>query len=91
MAFLSAEPKKTGKQDQANAAKAVIPKSAVHGGTGNAYVFSVNDGKLERRAVSLGRERGSDVEVIAGVNAGDEVVVSGPENLRDSQKVATRP
>jgi HlyD family secretion protein len=91
VAFLSAEPKKTGKQDQANAAKSVIPKSAVHGDAANAYVFSVQDGKLERRAVSLGRERGSDVEVIAGVNAGDEVVVSGPENLRDSQKVATRP
>jgi hypothetical protein len=30
------------------------------------------------------------VEVIAGVNAGDELVVNGPENLRDSQKVAVR-
>jgi hypothetical protein len=32
-----------------------------------------------------------DVEVIAGVNAGDELVVSGAENLRDSEKVETRP
>ena len=42
------------------------------------------DGKLERRAVSLGRGMAGDVEVVAGVNAGDELVVSGAENLRDS-------
>jgi len=50
----------------------------------------VRDGKLERRAVSLGRGKAGDVEVIAGVNASDELVVNGPENLRDSQKVAVR-
>src|ERR1019366_2090389 len=43
VAFLSAEPQKTGKQDQANAAKSVIPKSAVHGDAANAYVFSLQD------------------------------------------------
>ena len=32
----------------------------------------------------------SDVEVIAGVNAGDVLVVSGPENLHDSEKVEVR-
>ena len=43
---------------QAPAAKAVIPKSAVHGEGDDAYVFAVRDGKLERRAVSLGRGTG---------------------------------
>ncbi|MGD0413632.1 MAG: efflux RND transporter periplasmic adaptor subunit, partial [Verrucomicrobiota bacterium] len=85
VAFLSAEPprRKAKNVDPAPAAKAVIPKSAVRGEGATSYVFAVRDGKLERRAVSLGRGKAGDVEVIAGVNAGDELVVNGPENLRD--------
>jgi len=92
VAFLSAEPVKAkGKNtDQAPAAKAIIPKSAVHGQGDAAYVFAVRDGKLERRAVRLGRGISGDVEVIAGVNVGDELVVSGPDNLRDGGQVETR-
>jgi multidrug efflux pump subunit AcrA (membrane-fusion protein) len=62
----------------------------VHGEGAACYVFAVRDGMLERRAVSLGRGIAGDVEVIAGVNVGDELVVNGPENLRDREKVATR-
>jgi len=93
VAFLSAEPsrQKSRNQEQAPAAKAIIPKSAVHGDGDASYVFAVRDGKLERRAVSLGRGVAGDVEVIAGVNAGDELVVSDAGNLRDNQKVETRP
>jgi len=83
--------RKAKTEDQAPAAKALIPKSAVHGEGGSSYVFAVRDGKLERRAVSLGREKASDIEVIAGVNAGDQLVVQGPENLQDSQKVEVKP
>ena len=92
VAFLSAEPsrKKTRNPDQTPAAKALIPKSAVRGEGGSTYVFAVRDGRLERRAVSLGREIAGNIEVIAGVNPGDELVVSGPENLRDSEKVEAR-
>ncbi|MFZ0963403.1 MAG: efflux RND transporter periplasmic adaptor subunit [Terriglobia bacterium] len=93
VAFLSAEParKKSKNHEQATAAKAIIPKSAVHGDGDASYVFAVRDGKLERRAVSLGRGISSDVEVMAGVNAGDELVVSDAGNLRDSERVETRP
>src|SRR5205085_6660732 len=45
-------------------AKAMIPQSAVRNDGGKRFVFLVNDSKLERRAVSLGAEHGSDVEVI---------------------------
>lgn len=90
VAFLSEDPSRKKGKNQTPAAKAVIPKSAVHDEGGTPYVFAVRDGKLERRAVSLGRGIASDVEVIAGVNAGDELVVSGPENLRDNEKVDAR-
>jgi multidrug efflux pump subunit AcrA (membrane-fusion protein) len=92
VAFLSAEPVKTKgvSIDQTPAAKSIIPKSAVHGQGDAAYVFAVHDGKLERRAVTLGRAISGDVEVIAGVNVGDELVVGGPDSLRDGEQVETR-
>src|ERR1017187_1765824 len=40
VAFLSDEPKKVRNQDQAPAAKALIPKSAVHGAGSDTYVFT---------------------------------------------------
>jgi RND family efflux transporter MFP subunit len=92
VAFLSAEPsrKKTRNPDQTPAAKALIPKSAVRGEGGSTYVFAVRDGRLERRAVSLGREIAGNVEVMAGVNPGDELVVSGPDKLSENEKVEAR-
>ena len=80
---------KKGK-DQGPAAKAIIPQGVVHGEGAGSYVFAVRDGKLERRAVSLGRQIGSDVEVNAGLNAGDQLVVRGPENMRDGERVQIR-
>jgi RND family efflux transporter MFP subunit len=85
--FLGAEQKKAAGAD---AATILIPKSAVHDENGKKIVFLVKDDKTERRAVTLGGNRGSDTEVIAGVGIGDTVVVKGPENLRDGQSVAIR-
>jgi len=50
-------------------------------------VFLVKDTKLERRGVTLGNDRGSDVEIMAGVNSGDSLVARGPENLQDGEAV----
>jgi RND family efflux transporter MFP subunit len=88
VAFLNEEESKKHKTDQKGpVAKAIIPQTAVRTEGSNNYVFAVQDGKVERRAVRLGTQIGSDVEVIAGVNSGDRLVVRGPENLRDGQKV----
>jgi len=85
--FLGAEQKKAAAAD---AATILIPRSAVHDENGKKIVFLVKDDKTERRAVTLGGNRGSDTEVIAGVDIGDTVVVKGPDNLRDGQSVAIR-
>ena len=88
VAFLGNEaPAAKGK---GSAAKALIPQSAVRQDGGNSIVFLVRDGKLERRAVNLGAQHGSDVEVMAGVSPGDSLVVRGPEALRDGQSVQIR-
>jgi RND family efflux transporter MFP subunit len=86
VAFLEdAAPKK--KDPNAVVAKAIIPQAAVHKDGGSDYVLLVKNGALERRGVTLGTQRGSDVDVLAGVNAGDTLVVKGPEGLKEGQAV----
>jgi RND family efflux transporter MFP subunit len=92
VAFLEHEkpaPKDKGK-DKGPEAVAFIPKSAVRSEAGSSFVFLFRDGKVERRAVKLGTERGADVAVLAGVSPGDSLVVKGPESLHDGDKVEIR-
>ena len=92
VAFLEHEkpvPKDKGK-DKGPEAVAFIPKSAVRSEAGSSFVFLFHDGKVERRAVKLGTERGTDVAVLAGVLPGDSLVVKGPESLHDGDKVEIR-
>src|SRR5205807_5186652 len=57
MAFLSDAPVAVKNK---NDAKAVIPQGAVHNDGEKRFVFLVRNSRLERRAVSLGTEHGSD-------------------------------
>lgn len=66
---------------------AIVPKSAVRSSGDSAYVFLLKNGKVERRGVKVGNDRGSDVEIMAGVNSGDSLVTHGPENLQDGDTV----
>ena len=86
VAFLEDEaPKK--KDPNASVAKAVIPLGAVRKEGNSQYVLLVKNGVLERRGITLGTERGTDVDVIAGVSSGDTLVVKGPDTLKDGQGV----
>src|SRR5713226_720562 len=89
VAFLEEEKPAAVKKGAEKAPQAVayIPKSAVRSDSSASFVYLLRDGKVERRAVSLGTDRGTDVAVLAGVTPGDSVVVKGPESLRDGQKV----
>jgi RND family efflux transporter MFP subunit len=83
-------PEQADKSDKGAETRAYIPKSAIRTEGGSSYVFLVKEGKVERRAVNLGFDRGTDVAVVAGVIPGDSLVVKGPENLRDGDKVEIR-
>jgi RND family efflux transporter MFP subunit len=84
VAFLAEESAEAGK---AAAPRALIPQAAVRDIDGKKVVFLVRENRLERRAVALGGNRGTDVEVMAGVNQGDTVLVKGPDSLREGQRV----
>jgi RND family efflux transporter MFP subunit len=92
VAFLEEEkasPVAKGK-DQGPQAVAYIPKASVHSDSSTSFVYLLREGKVERHAVRLGGDRGTDVAVLAGVTPGDSLVVKGPENLRDGDKVEIR-
>ena len=69
------------------APRVLVQQTAVRQENGQSVVFLYRDGKVERRAVRVGGTQGNDVEIIAGVVDGDRLVISGPESLRDGQRV----
>lgn len=88
VAFLSAAP--PPEKNAGSEARAIIPKSAVRNDGGKQIVYLVRDQKLERRAVSLGAERGSDIEILAGLVPGDKLVVKGADTLHEGQAVEVK-
>jgi RND family efflux transporter MFP subunit len=83
VAFLAEEKPAQGRA----AAQALVPRDAVRYEGDKPFVFLLRDDRLERRAVRLGQEAASGVEIIAGVTPGDQIVVKGPEGLHDGQRV----
>ena len=77
-------------KDKGPQALVFIPKGAVRSDSNAAFVFLVHDGKVERRPVTLGLDRGTDVAVLTGVSPGDSLVIKGPESLYDGEKVEIR-
>jgi len=75
------------KEKGAAAPVALVPQAALHTTGAQSALFVYHDGTLERRAVRTGSTRGSDVEVLSGIAPGDLVVVKGPDNLQDGEKV----
>ena len=91
--FLEEEKPKAAADKSPAAAQAIalVPQAAVHQDNSSKFVFVVKGDTLERRAVSLGSNRGTDVEILAGLQPDAVVVVKGPESLRDGQSVQVKP
>ncbi len=85
VSFLREAP--SASQAASAAPRVIVPKPAIRTVDGKTIVFVVKDDRVERRAVSVGLETGDQVEVISGVNAGERVVVEGPQTLKDGDKV----
>jgi len=81
------ETEKSKKNEVKSPAVALVPQKAIRQDSSSKYVFLVKNGVLERRAVTLGSERGSEVEILAGLQPDQAVVVAGPDSLRDGQAV----
>jgi membrane fusion protein (multidrug efflux system) len=65
----------------------VIPEEALTPEAERQYVFVVADGKAERREVRIGGRRPGTVEILAGLAAGEQVVIEGTQKVRDGSVV----
>jgi multidrug efflux pump subunit AcrA (membrane-fusion protein) len=57
---------------------------------GRTVVFVLKQDRVERRAVRAGLEEADQIEVLSGVSAGDRVVIEGPVDLKDGDRVKIR-
>jgi HlyD family secretion protein len=67
-----------------------VPKAALRTLDGRTVVFVLKQDRVERRAVRAGSEDGDQIELLSGVSAGEQVVVEGPPDLKDGDKVKIR-
>lgn len=68
----------------------LVPKKALITEGNVVSVWTVRDGAAERVAIKRGRDLEAGVEVKAGLNDGDLVIIDPPADLKDGQKVATK-
>jgi multidrug efflux pump subunit AcrA (membrane-fusion protein) len=69
----------------------VIPREAVLGSLKDAQVYVVvNNNTAKLRPIVAGKEFGTKIEVVGGLNEGELVVVNGQNNLKDDASVIIR-
>jgi RND family efflux transporter MFP subunit len=67
----------------------LVPKSAVRAEDDQSVVYVVQGELVERRAIRLGGADGERLEVLAGLEAGEQVVAPLPPGLADGARIAT--
>ncbi|MEW6994468.1 efflux RND transporter periplasmic adaptor subunit [Colwelliaceae bacterium MEBiC 14330] len=65
-----------------------LPESSIIPIEGSHYVFTEKEGKAFRKVIEIGRRQPGVVEVISGLNEGEQVVVEGALKLRDGATVS---
>jgi membrane fusion protein (multidrug efflux system) len=68
-----------------------IPESALFSRGGDYLVFTADNGKAKETKVTTGRRDNGFVEILEGVEAGQQVVVAGQARLRDGADVEIVP
>jgi RND family efflux transporter MFP subunit len=86
--FLGEEASQTARKKAP--AGVMVSQEAVRDDGGQKVVFLVKNDRVERRAVKVGENRDSRTQVLAGLIAGDTVVVRGPADLKDGQAVQVK-
>jgi HlyD family secretion protein len=68
----------------------LVPKAAIRTENNQAYAFVVATDLVERRAVKTGGADGDRLEVLAGLNPGERVVVSPPPGLTNGARITVK-
>jgi len=65
----------------------VLSQDAVVQEMGEKFVFLEKDNTADKRKVTLGRRDNGKIEIIAGIRAGDNIIVFGQQGLKDGARV----
>ena len=65
----------------------ILPKNALRNQDGHDVVFVLQNGRAERRAVTVSRTENDEAVVSAGVADGETVIVDAPADLKDGMAV----
>jgi len=66
----------------------LVPAAALHREGDQDVIFIAQDGRAQRRTVTLGGSVGDAREVASGVGAGEAVIVDAPADLKDNARVS---
>ena len=67
----------------------VIPSFIIQkqSGTNERFVFIYEDGKAIRKSIEVGDVFDDKVEIVSGLNPGDELIIEGQMAVKDGQSV----
>ncbi|MEY2191506.1 efflux RND transporter periplasmic adaptor subunit [Neobacillus sp. BF23-41] len=68
----------------------VLPLDALFDDGDKPYVYLVKDGKANKQNVKTGITSGKKIEILEGVSKGDQVIVNGPDNIKDGLEVTIK-
>jgi RND family efflux transporter MFP subunit len=68
----------------------IIPRESIVGSVKNATLYVVNNNVAKLRSVVTGKEAGTNIEILSGLQEGELVVVNGQNNLSDNAPVIIR-
>jgi RND family efflux transporter MFP subunit len=84
VAFQSSE---TAAPKSPSATSLVVPSSAITQSAGRSVAWVVRDGKVERRAVTVGSTVGTESTLTAGLTAGETIILNPPDTLTEGATV----
>jgi RND family efflux transporter MFP subunit len=81
----------TGSVSQTASRAVKLPKTVLQQQEGRDVVLVVQNGRAERRAVTVASMLNDDVLVSAGISAGERVIIDAPQGLSDGSPVREAP
>jgi len=71
-------------------ATTLVPKVAVQTESGQTVVYVISGDSAARRPVRVGGTDGDRLEVLAGLHAGDRVILSPTKDIKDGTKIIVK-
>jgi RND family efflux transporter MFP subunit len=86
--FLEAAPQE--RQENGGRMAVLIPERALRGAQGGEYLYVVHQGRVQRRMVQVGNRQGGQIEILAGVGGGEQVILNAAGELEQGSPVIIR-